>query len=164
SEQCGLRPDLLCLGKGLTGGYLPQSATVASQRVFDAFLGPDLSEQTLYHGHSYGGNALACAVARRHLELLDERDVLANVRARAAPDRRRAVGRDRRGGVGVSWRDWADAEAAAIRDAGRWREPRDLDAAGPEGKLVPDGRPVVSFASNDYLGLTQHPHVVAAAH
>src|SRR5438270_10890490 len=83
SEQCGLRPDLLCLGKGLTGGYLPQSATVASQRVFDAFLGPDLSEQTLYHGHSYGGNALACAVARRHLELLDERDVLANVRARS---------------------------------------------------------------------------------
>jgi adenosylmethionine-8-amino-7-oxononanoate aminotransferase len=83
SEQCGLRPDLLCLGKGLTGGYLPQSATVASQRVFDAFLGPDLSAQTLYHGHSYGGNALACAVARRHLELFDERDVLAYVRARS---------------------------------------------------------------------------------
>ncbi len=88
SEQCGLRPDLLCLGKGLTGGYLPQSATVASQRVFDAFLGPDLSEQTLYHGHSYGGNALACAVARRHLELLEERDVLANVRARSTELRR----------------------------------------------------------------------------
>jgi adenosylmethionine-8-amino-7-oxononanoate aminotransferase len=84
SVQCGLRPDVLCLGKGLTGGYLPQSVTVASQRVFDAFLGPDLSDRTLYHGHSYGGNALACAVARRHLELLDERDVLANVRARSA--------------------------------------------------------------------------------
>jgi adenosylmethionine-8-amino-7-oxononanoate aminotransferase len=83
SEQCGLRPDLMCLGKGLTGGYLPQSVTVASQRVYDAFLGPDLSEQTLYHGHSYGGNALACAVALRHLELLEERDVLANVRARS---------------------------------------------------------------------------------
>jgi adenosylmethionine-8-amino-7-oxononanoate aminotransferase len=83
SEQCGLRPDLLCLGKGLTGGYLPQSVTVASQRVFDAFLGPDRSEQTLYHGHSYGGNALACAVARRHLELLEEGNVLANVRARS---------------------------------------------------------------------------------
>jgi len=83
SEQCGLRPDLLCLGKGLTAGYLPQSATVASQRVFDAFLGPDLSERTLYHGHSYGGNALACAVALRHLRLLEERDVLANVRARS---------------------------------------------------------------------------------
>ncbi len=84
SEQCGLRPDLLVLGKGLTAGYLPQSATVASGRIFDAFLGPDLSEKTLYHGHSYSGNALACAVALRHLELLESRHVLANVRARSA--------------------------------------------------------------------------------
>jgi adenosylmethionine-8-amino-7-oxononanoate aminotransferase len=83
SEQCGIRPDLMALGKGLTAGYLPQSVTVASGRVFDAFLGPDLSEKTLYHGHSYGGNALACAVARRHLELLEHWDVLANVRARS---------------------------------------------------------------------------------
>lgn len=83
SEQCGVRPDLLCLGKGITGGYLPLSATVASQRVFDAFLGDDLGPKTLYHGHSYGGNALAAAVAVRHLQLLDEWDVLANVRARS---------------------------------------------------------------------------------
>ena len=48
-----------------------------------AFEGPDLSEMTLYHGHSYSGNALACAVATRHLSLIDEGDVLANVRARA---------------------------------------------------------------------------------
>ncbi len=64
----------------------------------------------------------------------------------------------------MTWADWADAEARGIRAAGRWREPRDLDAAGPEGKLAPDGRPVVSFASNDYLGLTQHPAVLEAAH
>jgi adenosylmethionine-8-amino-7-oxononanoate aminotransferase len=83
SEQCGLAPDLMCLGKGLTAGYLAMSATVASGRVFDAFLGPDLSERTLYHGHSYGGNALAAAVALRHLELLDAYDVLANVRERS---------------------------------------------------------------------------------
>jgi adenosylmethionine-8-amino-7-oxononanoate aminotransferase len=84
SEQCGIRPDLLCLGKGITGGYLPMAATVASDRVFASFLGPDLSEKTLYHGHSYGGNALAAAVALRHLALLDEWDVLAGVRRQSA--------------------------------------------------------------------------------
>jgi adenosylmethionine-8-amino-7-oxononanoate aminotransferase len=83
SEQCGLRPDILCLGKGITGGYLPMSATVASQRVFEAFLGPDLSEKTLYHGHSYGGNALAAAVALKHLQLMDSLHVLENVKARS---------------------------------------------------------------------------------
>jgi len=82
-EQTGLRPDLLCIGKGLTGGYLPMSATVASQRVYDAFLGEDLSERTFYHGHSYSGNALAAAVALRHLQLIDEWSVLENVRARS---------------------------------------------------------------------------------
>ncbi|HZJ26180.1 MAG TPA: adenosylmethionine--8-amino-7-oxononanoate transaminase [Acidimicrobiia bacterium] len=82
SEQCA-RPDLLCLGKGLTAGYLPMSATVASGRVFDAFRGPDLGPQTLYHGHSYSGNALGAAVALAHLELIDARDVLANVAARS---------------------------------------------------------------------------------
>ena len=84
SEQCGLRPDLMPIGKGLTGGYLPMSATVASDRVHAAFLGPDLSERTFYHGHSYSGNALAAAVALRHLALYDEWDVLAEVRRRAA--------------------------------------------------------------------------------
>jgi adenosylmethionine-8-amino-7-oxononanoate aminotransferase len=84
SEQCGVRPDLLCLGKGLTAGYLPMSATAASERVWEAFLGPDLGERTLYHGHSYGGNALAAAVALRHLELLESGDVFANVRERSA--------------------------------------------------------------------------------
>jgi adenosylmethionine-8-amino-7-oxononanoate aminotransferase len=83
SEQCELRPDLLVLGKGLTAGYLPMSVTVASGRVFDAFLGPDLSARTFYHGHSYSGNALAAAVALRHLELLDGWSVLDNVRARS---------------------------------------------------------------------------------
>ena len=83
SEQCGLRPDLLCLGKGLTGGYMALSATVASGRVFDAFLGPDPGPHAFLHGHSYGGNALAAAVALRHLGLLGEWDVLANVSARS---------------------------------------------------------------------------------
>ncbi|HRW38522.1 MAG: adenosylmethionine--8-amino-7-oxononanoate transaminase [Acidimicrobiales bacterium] len=84
TEQCpGVAPDLVVIGKGITGGYLPMAATVASERVWEAFLGDDLSERTFYHGHSYSGNALAAAVALRHLELLDEWDVLANVEARA---------------------------------------------------------------------------------
>jgi 8-amino-7-oxononanoate synthase len=62
----------------------------------------------------------------------------------------------------VTWREWAEHETARVRTAGQWRAPRDLDAHGPEGKL--DGRPVVSFASNDYLGLSQHHAVLAAAH
>lgn len=84
SEQCGIEPDILCLGKGITGGYLPMSATVAAGHVFESFLGPDLGERTLYHGHSYSGNALAAAVALRHLELVEEWGVLANVQARSA--------------------------------------------------------------------------------
>lgn len=82
TEQCGrrVRPDLLCLGKGITGGYLPLAVTVAGARVYDAFAA---AGQAFAHGHSYGGNALAAAVALRHLRLLGERDVLANVAARS---------------------------------------------------------------------------------
>jgi 8-amino-7-oxononanoate synthase len=65
---------------------------------------------------------------------------------------------------GPGWQEWGDAQARAIRAAGQWRAPVDFDAAGPEGKLAPEGRAVIAFASNDYLGLTQHPDVVAAAH
>jgi adenosylmethionine-8-amino-7-oxononanoate aminotransferase len=83
-EQCDVRPDLLCVGKGLTGGYLAMAATVASGRVYRGFNGPDLSEFTLYHGHSYSGNALAAAVALRHLQLISEWNILDNVHARAA--------------------------------------------------------------------------------
>src|SRR5258705_1106841 len=83
-EEAGVRPDIVVRGKGMTGGSPPMSATAVSRTVYDAFLGPDLPGKTLYHGHSFGGNALAAAVALRHLELLDGWQVLDNVRARAA--------------------------------------------------------------------------------
>jgi 8-amino-7-oxononanoate synthase len=64
----------------------------------------------------------------------------------------------------VTWAEWSAAQARSIRVAGQWRAPVDFDAAGPEGKLAPDGRAVIAFASNDYLGLTQHPALAEAAH
>ena len=64
----------------------------------------------------------------------------------------------------MTWDAWAESETNAIRAAGRWRAPRTLDTKGPEGTLTADRRAVVSFASNDYLGLTAHPAVIAAAH
>jgi len=63
----------------------------------------------------------------------------------------------------MTWDAWAASEARAIRASGRWRAPRDLDAFGAVGRDL-EGRAVVSFASNDYLGLTAHPSVIAAAH
>jgi 8-amino-7-oxononanoate synthase len=69
----------------------------------------------------------------------------------------------------MTWEAWAESEANAIRAAGRWRAPRPFDAKGPAGTLPSEilagnGRVVTSFASNDYLGLTAHPAVIAAAH
>ena len=224
------------------------SATVASRaRCSTRSSGPTCRERTFYHGHSYSGNALAAAVALRHLaaarrvgrarqrarprrrscgRLLDERVAplpawrevrrcgpdgrrragaaaptacagaggcrAACVRARRAapPARRRgrahaAAHHHRRARSSGSSTCSADAidevDASTVtagrelgrrreRDrrsahAGRWRALRDLDAAGPDGRAR-RRRPatVVSFASNDYLGLTQHPAVVAAAH
>jgi adenosylmethionine---8-amino-7-oxononanoate aminotransferase len=89
AEQCNIRPDLMSIGKGLSGGYLPMSATVAAGRVAMAFVGTDLGPRTFYHGHSFGGNALGSAVAKRHLELMFEWRVLDNVRARSAQLRQR---------------------------------------------------------------------------
>lgn len=66
----GVTPDVLCLGKGITGGYLPLAATLATEEVFAAFLGEVRERKTLFHGHSYTGNPLACAAALANLDLL----------------------------------------------------------------------------------------------
>jgi adenosylmethionine-8-amino-7-oxononanoate aminotransferase len=72
-------PDLLCLAKGLTGGYLPLAATLATGPIFDAFLGEPHEGRTFFHGHTYTGNALGCAAALASLDLFQVNDVLANV-------------------------------------------------------------------------------------
>jgi adenosylmethionine-8-amino-7-oxononanoate aminotransferase len=78
-EQLDLRPDLVCLGKGITGGTLALSATLATERIYDAFLG-DLDEsKQFFHGHSYAGNPIACAAALASLELFERESTLENV-------------------------------------------------------------------------------------
>ena len=62
-------PDLLCLGKGLTGGYLPLAATIATERIYDGFLGRFEDLRTFFHGHTFTGNPLACAAAIATLEV-----------------------------------------------------------------------------------------------
>jgi adenosylmethionine-8-amino-7-oxononanoate aminotransferase len=63
-------PDILCLGKGLTGGYLPVAATLTSRKVFDAFRGAVTEGKTFYHGHTYTGNALGCAAGVASIDLI----------------------------------------------------------------------------------------------
>jgi adenosylmethionine-8-amino-7-oxononanoate transaminase len=77
-SRLDLQPDLLCLGKGLTGGTLPLSATLARQHVYDAFLGEYPLGRHLYHGHSYAANPIACAAALASLELFEREETLAH--------------------------------------------------------------------------------------
>jgi len=81
-QQEGVVPDFLCLGKGLTGGYLPMSATLTTPAIFDAFLGSAAEARTLYHGHTYGGNPLAAAAALATLDVFDQEQTLAHLPAK----------------------------------------------------------------------------------
>jgi adenosylmethionine-8-amino-7-oxononanoate aminotransferase len=78
-EHEAVSPDLLCLAKGLSGGYLPLGATLATDAIFDAFLGDPVAGRTFFHGHTFTGNALACAAGLASLELFESRNVLNNI-------------------------------------------------------------------------------------
>lgn len=78
-EHEQVSPDLMCLGKGLTGGYLPVAATLATQEIFDAFCDEPAAGKTFFHGHTFTGNALGCAAAMASLELIDATDLLAHL-------------------------------------------------------------------------------------
>lgn len=75
-EQEQVEPDFLCLAKGLTGGYMPLAATLATDEIWRAFLGDYASSRTFFHGHTYGGNPLGAAVALATLEVFDEEQTL----------------------------------------------------------------------------------------
>jgi adenosylmethionine-8-amino-7-oxononanoate aminotransferase len=77
-------PDFLCAAKSITGGYLPLAATLTREKIYQAFLGRYDEFKTFFHGHTYTANPLACAVALANLDLYEKKDLLKNVRARAA--------------------------------------------------------------------------------
>jgi adenosylmethionine-8-amino-7-oxononanoate aminotransferase len=83
-EHEDVAPDLLCLGKGITGGYLPLAATLTSEEIFRAFLAPYENFAAFFHGHTYTGNPLAAAVAVENLAIFEREGVIARVRDRAA--------------------------------------------------------------------------------
>ena len=72
-------PDLMCVGKGLTGGYLPLAATLTTERIYDGFLGDYEDFRTFFHGHTYTGNPLACAAGIATLELFEHKRTLARL-------------------------------------------------------------------------------------
>jgi adenosylmethionine-8-amino-7-oxononanoate aminotransferase len=82
-EHEGVSPDVMALAKSLTAGYLPLAATLTSERIFEAFLGPADAGMQLFHGHSYTGNALGCTAALANLEVFERENVLERVRERS---------------------------------------------------------------------------------
>lgn len=78
-----VEPDFLCLGKGLSGGYLPLAATLTTERIWNAFLGEHAESRSFFHGHTFGGNPLGAAAALATLEVFEEEQTLARVRSRA---------------------------------------------------------------------------------
>ena len=83
-EHEGVSPDLLCLAKGITGGYLPLAATLATDEVYQAFLGAYEEFKTFFHGHTYTGNPLGAAVGLASLDIFAKDRVLAGLPAKTA--------------------------------------------------------------------------------
>ena len=78
-EHESVSPDIMCVAKGLTGGYLPLAATFATEEIYRAFLGKYGDAKTFFHGHTYTANPLACAVALANIEYFEKENVLQNL-------------------------------------------------------------------------------------
>ena len=76
-------PDIMCMGKGLTGGYLPMAATIARPHIYDAFLARTSESKQFFHGHTYGGNPLAAAAALASIDLFQETELVTQVDAKS---------------------------------------------------------------------------------
>ena len=88
-EHAAVTPDILCLAKGITGGYLPLAATLTTEEIFSVFLGEYREFKTFFHGHTYTGNPLGCAVALASLELFERDRIIEQMQPKIAYLRRR---------------------------------------------------------------------------
>ncbi|WP_312199034.1 adenosylmethionine--8-amino-7-oxononanoate transaminase [Anaerospora hongkongensis] len=91
-EHENVTPDIMTMAKGITAGYLPLAATVATNEIYQAFLGDRASERTFFHGHSYTGNALACAAALANLEIFKEEQIIAGLADKIAAAQKKLAG------------------------------------------------------------------------
>ena len=157
-EHEDVAPDLLCLAKGITGGYLPLAATLASERVYEGFLGEFEEFRTFFHGHTYTGNPLACAAAIASLDVFRDEDTLGELAGKiellAAPARaarrppggardpaRRLHGRHRARGVPAAGADGSPGDARSTlprRDRPAARRRHCADAAARDLRRRPD--------------------------
>jgi len=80
----GVKPDIFCIAKGITGGYLPLAATMTTEKIYRAFLGRYKEFKTFFHGHTYTGNQLACAAALANLELFRKEKTLKKMQSKIA--------------------------------------------------------------------------------
>lgn len=78
-EQEGVSPDIMCIAKGLTGGYLPLAATLTTETIFQAFLGEPREHKTFFHGHTFTGNPVGCAVALANIEVIEQTRLIQHV-------------------------------------------------------------------------------------
>jgi adenosylmethionine-8-amino-7-oxononanoate aminotransferase len=83
-EHEGIEPDVMALGKGITGGYLPLAATITTEQIYRAFLGTVEQQRTFYHGHTYTGNPLACAAALASLDIFEQDQTLQQLQSKIA--------------------------------------------------------------------------------
>ncbi|MCA1779648.1 MAG: adenosylmethionine--8-amino-7-oxononanoate transaminase [Xanthomonadaceae bacterium] len=128
-EQAAITPDFMCLSKGLTGGYLPLSAVLTNDKVYQAFYADYSESRAFLHSHSYTGNALCCAAALAVLELFEQSDVLAENRRRSARMRAAVAGLEDHRNVGDIRQTGMILAIEMVDDHGRpypWQQRRGL--------------------------------------
>lgn len=139
----GVSPDIICLSKGLTGGFMPLSATVAHEEIFAAFVSPD-RRRALFHGHSFTANPIACAAARASLNLLDE----------ACSARRNAIEQAHRAGTARL------AELPMVRNPRVLGTVAAVEIKGPGTYLDPIGAELAAYALREGILLRPLGNVI----